>query len=114
MKTYVSPKGIETSIVICLRTARKWLGKLGYEYKDVRKDVFVDRHKRADIVKDYKDFLKRLDKLKPYMVEFEEDGTMKPKIYPFDCAVRGDKRRPIIVITHDECRFSANDGIRRA
>ena len=55
-----------------------------------------------------------MEDLKPYMVEFEEDGKMKPKIYPSDCAVGGNDRRPIIVITHDECTFSANDGIRRA
>ena len=39
---------------------------------------------------------------------------MKPKIYPANCAVGGDERRPIIEIIHDECTFSANDGIRRA
>ena len=114
LRTYVSPEGIETPIVICSRIARKWLGKLGYEYKDVRKDVFVDRHERANVVEDCKNFLKRLEELKPYIVEFEEDGTMKPKIYPADYAVGGDERRPIIVITHDECTFSANNGIRRA
>ena len=92
LKTYVSPERIETPIVICSRTAQKWLGKLGYEYKDVRKDVFVDGHERADVVEDRKNFLKRLEELKPYMVEFEEDGTMKPKIYPADCTVLGDER----------------------
>ena len=114
LKTYVSPEGIETSMVIRSRTARKWLGKLGYEYKDVRKDVFVDGHERANVVEDRKNFLKRLEELKPYIVEFEEDGIMKPKIYLANCAVGGDERQPIIVITHDECTFSANNGIRRA
>lgn len=50
-----------------------------------------------------------MEELKPYMVEFNEDGTMKDKEYPLDCAVGGGIRRPIIVITHDECTFSAND-----
>lgn len=31
-------------MTICLRTAQKWLGKLGYEYKNVRKNVFIDGH----------------------------------------------------------------------
>lgn len=48
------------------------------------------------------------------MVEFEEDGAMKAKTYPSDCAVGGPNRRPIVVITHDGCTFSANDGIRKA
>ena len=110
----MSPEGVEIPIVIRSRTARNWLRKLGYEYKDVRKDVFVDGHERSDVVEDRKNFLQKMEELKPYIVEFEENGTMKPKIYPSDCAVGGNDRRPIIVITHDECTFSANDGIRRA
>ena len=50
-----------------------------------------------------------MEKLKPYMVEFNEDGTMKPKGYLPDCAVEGENQQPIIVITHDECTFSANE-----
>lgn len=48
------------------------------------------------------------------MVEFEEDSIIKPKMYPSDCVIRGDKRQPIIVITHNECLFSANNRIQRA
>lgn len=47
------------------------------------------------------------------MIKFEEDCTMKPKIYPFDCAVGGNNSQPIIVITYNECTFSAKDGIQR-
>ncbi len=77
----------------------------------MRNDVFVDAHERSDIVEDRKNFLTKMEELKPYMVEFKEDCIMKPKVYPSDCTVGGDERRPIIVITHDECTFSANDGI---
>lgn len=45
------------------------------------------------------------------MVEFEEDGTMKPKAYSSNCAVGGDERQQIIVIIHDECTLSANEGV---
>lgn len=83
-------------------------------YKNVRKDVFVDRHERSNVVEDRTNFLRKMEELKPYMVEFNEDGTMKPKVYPLDCAVEGENRRPIIVITHDECTFFANDGVRKA
>ncbi len=72
------------------RKARRWLGKLGYEYKDVRKDVFVDKCKPSDIVENRKNFLKKMEKLKPYVVEFEEDGTMKPKVYLSDSEVGGN------------------------
>lgn len=76
--------------------------------------MFIDGHERPDVVEDQRVFLKKMDELRPYMVEFEEDGKMKDKIYPSDCKVNGTECRPVIVITHDECTFSANDGIRKA
>ncbi|WP_375449336.1 hypothetical protein [uncultured Nostoc sp.] len=48
--------------------------------------------------------------LESYLVEFDSEGNMKEKVYPDDCQVGGENRRPVIVITHDECTFSANDG----
>lgn len=51
--------------------------------------------------------------LLPYLVEFREDGIMVPKEYPDDCAVGGPNRRPVIMITHDESTFSANDSRRK-
>lgn len=44
LNTYVCPKEIKTPIEICSRIARKWLGKLQYEYKNVGKDVFKYRY----------------------------------------------------------------------
>lgn len=114
LKGYVNPEGITNPIEIMSRTARKWLHRLGFEYKDVKKDVFVDGHERSDVIEDCKRFLEKMEELKPYLVEFNEDGTMKEKDYPANCAVGGCDRRPVIVITHDECTFSANDGIRKA
>ena len=51
--------------------------------------------------------------LKRYLVEFEEDGSMKTKEYPDNCAVREDKRHHVIVITYNECTFLVNDGFRK-
>lgn len=48
------------------------------------------------------------------MVEFEEDGKMKPKIYLSGYIVEGSDWQPIIVIIYDDCIFFANNGIRRA
>lgn len=114
LKTYENTQGIKTPITIRSRTAQRWLRKLGYEYKNVRKNVFIDGHERSDVIEDRNNFLKKMEELKPYMIEFEEDGAMKAKTYPSDCEVGGPGRRPIVVITHDECTFSANDGIRKA
>ena len=58
-------------------------------------------------------FLEEMKSLLPYFVEFEEDGKILPKEYPSDCAVGGPDRRPIIMITHDESTFSADDSRRK-
>ena len=42
-----------------------------------------------------------MEELKSHMVEFDEYGAMKAKEYLIDCAVGGDERQPVIVITHD-------------
>ncbi len=55
-----------------------------------------------------------MKELKPYIVEFDEDGVIKPKVYPLDCAIGGNDWQSIIVITHNKCTFSANDGIQKA
>lgn len=89
LKPFINPQGIETAIVICSQIARKWLCKLRYEYKNVQTDIFVDSFKRS-VVEDFKFFLEKIEKLKPYIDEFEENGAMKPKIYPPDCKLGGN------------------------
>ena len=51
---------------------------------------------------------------KPYMVKFEEDDKIKPRIYPSGCTIGTNDWQPIIVITNDKFTFSTNDGIKRA
>lgn len=68
---------MKTSIIIYLCTAWRWLCNLGYECKDERKDVFVDKHKRTDVVEDRKNFLKKIERLKPYMMEFYENSVIR-------------------------------------
>ena len=114
LKDYKNPKRKESSVEIKSRTAWKWLHRLGFEYKDVKKDVFVDGHEWSDVIEDCKRFLKKIEDLKPYLVEFNENGTMRDKTYPPDYAVGDEDCRPIIIITHDEYTFLANDGIRKA
>ena len=79
LKTYENTQKIEISITICLRTAQKWLRKLSYKYKNVCKNMFIDEHERSDVVEDHKNFLKRMEELKLYIVEFEKNGAMKAK-----------------------------------
>ena len=80
----------------------------------MRKGVYIDGHERQDVIEYRKKFLDKMHQLSPYFVEFEANGTMKQKDYHSDCTVGGPQRRPIIIITHDESIFSANDGRHQA
>ena len=95
------------------RTARKWLNRLGYKWKEVQKGVFFDGHEQKDMVEYKERFLSEMKSLLPYFVEFSEDGSMLPKIYPEDCIVSGLDRRPVTMITCNESTFSANDRCRK-
>ena len=86
---------------------------MGYKWKEVQKGVFIDGHEHEDIVEYRKTFLEEMRLLLPYFVEFSEDGSILEKDYPDDCAVGEPDRRPIIMITHDENIFLANDGRRK-
>ena len=96
------------------RTARKWLKKLGYSWREVKKGVFFDGHERKDVVADRIKFVEQTKKDEPYLVEFDSFGNILDKSYPQDCEVGGSQRRPIILITHDESTFSANDANKQA
>lgn len=89
---YVSPKKVKISIVIWSCTAQNWLRKLGYKYKNVRKDLFVDEHEQSNVVEDWKNFLKKIKELKLYIIEFEENGAMKSKVYSSDYVVKIDNQ----------------------
>ncbi len=74
---------------------------------------FFDGHKREDVVEYRETFLEEMKSLLPYFVEFRDDSTILHKEYPEGCVVGGPDRRPIIMITHDESSFSANDSRRK-
>ena len=39
------------------KTAQKWLNRPGFSWKNVKKKVFIDGHKREDVVNDSQKFL---------------------------------------------------------
>lgn len=98
--------------MIRLLIARKWLNRLGYKYRHIGKNVFINGHERPDMIEDWRHFLEVIEELELYLVEFDKTGQMIPKIYPSDCKVGANKRQPIIIITHDQCTFSSNKGSR--
>jgi hypothetical protein len=93
---------------ISARTARRWLKRNGFSYGDAKKDVYFDGHEREDVVK-YREevFLKAWQEHSRRFVIFKEDGSWEkpPGLRP------GEK--PLVLVTHDESTFNANDGKRR-
>ena len=89
---------------ITARTARRWLKKLGFNWRDVKKGVYVDGHERDDVVKyQQNEFLPQLAALQPSIVEWDAELKRIPKELP-----AGEKWK--IAVTHDESTFNANDG----
>ena len=98
----------ERSARIRARTARRWLHRLGLEYKTVAKGVFIDGHEREDVVRyRQEEFIPAIDRLCNYFVTWNLEGEMvlPPNLPP------GEK--PHILVTHDESTFNANDGKRK-
>lgn len=54
--------------------------------------MFVDGYKRSNIVKNCANFLKDMEELKLYMIEFNSDSIMKPKLYLLNCIVEGKNK----------------------
>lgn len=66
------------------------------------------------MVEDCQKFLKIIKNLEPYLVEFEENKSMKTKNYWNNCAVGGNICWLVIVIIYNEYTFSTNNRIWRA
>src|SRR5436305_12727941 len=58
---------------ITIRTARRWLRKMGYKWKKEPKGLYFDGHERADVV-DYRThkFLPAWHSIEPYMLSWDE------------------------------------------
>jgi len=102
------PSDQSRTLRIRARTARRWLKKMGFDYKTIRKGVYFDGHERQDI-REYRDnvFIPRWNELSMRFVRFNEDGTWEMPQLP-------DGVKPLVLVTHDESTFNANDGRRMA
>lgn len=54
--------------------------------------MIIDRYEQPDIVENCKVFLEKIKELNSYMIEFDKNGAMKPKIYLSDCIVEGNNQ----------------------
>lgn len=100
-------------VIIQLHIVGRWLCKLRYRYKDVCKDMLIDKHEQPDVIGDYKVFLNKIEELKSYIVEFNKSDVIEPKIYLIDYIIEDNNWQPIIIITYNKYTFSANNRIQK-
>ena len=61
---------------ISLKTARRWLGKLGLVNRRRGKGLFFDGHEREDVLRDRRAFLKKVKPYRSRMKTYEEKTEM--------------------------------------
>jgi hypothetical protein len=95
---------------------------MGYMWKIIKKGVYIDGHEREDVVEYRGKFLDMWYDMQPYVREWEEvkeevegevrlTGLRKKEKAAVKDGKFGDVKE-IILVTHDESTFSANDGRR--
>ena len=96
---------------ISVRTARRWLHKLGFEQVSSKKGIYIDGHERTDVVEYRMLYLKRLDILAsthlppPLCSDELSTHALQPPL-------RTDEPSPhreLVLIFHDESIFHSND-----
>lgn len=88
---------------ISLRTATRWMQKLGYQYGSFQKDVFIDGHERDDVVEYRKIWSKFMTStLFPSMRTYSGESMDQEELLV-------DPSNELVWITHDESVFYAND-----
>lgn len=60
--------------------------------------MFVDGYKQLNIIKNCANFVRKIEELKSYIVKFNQNGVIKPKIYFFNCAVKRENCQPVAII----------------
>ena len=89
---------------ISVRTAQRWLHKLGFDPCSTRKGVYIDGHERSDVVEYRKLYLRRLEIISlthappPFC---EDEQPTEPFI--------GPERKRVVLLFHDESTFHSNE-----
>ncbi|KAF8337206.1 hypothetical protein F5887DRAFT_1161111 [Amanita rubescens] len=102
--------GIKPKKPLHVRTARRWLIKLGWRHSMIRKGIYMDGHERADVVKYRREiFLPTMAAYEMRMVHYEGPDPMN-RIEP----VLQDDEKEIVPNFHDESAFHHHDASRSA
>ena len=91
---------------VSVRTATRWLHKLGFSPMSHKKGAYVDGHEREDVVLYRREYLKKLDQLRQDHLPPPpccDERAVTPTV-----DTKGKKN--LVMIFHDESIFSANEG----
>ncbi|KAG0693765.1 hypothetical protein DFH29DRAFT_985417 [Suillus ampliporus] len=86
--------------VISKWTAQRWLHKLNWHYGQKWNGMYIDGHERPDFIQQWQEYEKR-------MFIYDNDGNIQYTPKGFPVAQAG--RFHLILVTHDESTFYAND-----
>ena len=86
----------EWKVEICQETARCWLHKMGFSYRQFSKGIYFDGHERDDVVQDRKEYVAIMGLLED---RFLTQYPPPPSLLAL---------QPIIRVFHDESTFHAN------
>ncbi|KAF8171707.1 hypothetical protein BJ912DRAFT_833259, partial [Pholiota molesta] len=92
---------------IHVRTARRWLHKLNWRYCQKKKGMYIDGHEREDVVEYRNKFVERWNEYEKRFVIYDNEGNVLSTPTGFPVPQIGRFR--LILITHDESTFYAND-----
>jgi hypothetical protein len=92
---------------ISIRTAQRWLHKMGWRYGKKKNGMYVDGHERDDIVEYREAFIKRWKGYEKRMITYDKDGNIDKTLSGF--AVPPGQAFKLILVTHDESTFYEND-----
>ena len=92
---------------ISLATANRWLKKLDWQFGRKKNGMYIDGHEHEDVVKYREEFLERWKEYEKRMVTYDNDGNIEHEPTGFAVPQRGRFR--LILVTHDESTFYAND-----
>jgi hypothetical protein len=93
---------------ISVRTALRWLEKLGWTYGKLKHGMYLDGHERSDVVEYRQAFVERWMRHELRFHRWDHDGTElpRPNGFPVPGAIG---RFRLILVTHDESTFFQND-----
>ena len=93
---------------ISLKTALRWLEKLGWSYGKLKNGMYLDGHERSDVVEYRRGFVERWMGYDRRFHQWDHDGTELPRPdgFPVPGAIG---RFRLILVTHDKSTLFQND-----